>query len=364
MAVPTSIIWPRDPHTAAKHEILRGYLMAWFPILSNGFSTHGITYVDAFAGPGEYTCGSEGSPLIALRQALRHEVVSTGSRVSLVLIEEDVRRLDHLNALLARTFPTASRPKNVRVFSHPGDCRALLGPALSEAKAWDAPMFVNLDGWGTDTPYAVLRQLGRQERSEVLITFARGWPIRNAPRDDDPHNLDDFFGDPGWRDVASQGAPAEKKRNLMRYYSSRLDLAGFPHSLSFELVDEGGRELLLVYGTKHEKGLARMKDAMWQVDKVHGQHFRDPKDVDQLALPIEEQPDLTLLKRQLLARVVETGGQTLEELKRFTLLDTLFREPQATQAVKQLEEGFVVDVDRKRSHAATIVRPTLLAGVV
>lgn len=364
MAVPTSVIWKRDPHTAAKHEILRGYLMAWFPILSNGFSKQNITYVDAFAGPGEYTCGSEGSPLIALRQALRSEVTSSGARVSLVFIEEDVRRLDHLNVLVAQTFPPASRPKNVHIFSHAGDCRQLLAPALSEARAWDAPMFINLDGWGTDTPYAVLHQLGRQERSEVLITFARGWPIRNATRDEDTHNLDEFFGESGWRDIAAQGAPLEKKRNLLTYYTGRLRKAGFPFSLPFELVDEGGRELLLVYGTKHEKGLARMKDAMWQVDKVHGQRFRDPKDVNQLALPIEEEPDLTLLKRQLLARVVETGGQTLDELKRFTLLDTLFREPQATQAVKQLEEEFVVDVDRKRSHADTIVRPTLLAGMV
>lgn len=364
MAVPKSVLWDRDPHTAAKHEILRRYLMAWFPILAQGFPTHVVTYVDAFAGPGEYICGSEGSPLIALRQALRREVVSACNQVNLIFMEADGRRFAHLTELVERTFPAASRPRKVRIFSHPGDCRALLAPALTEARAWDAPLFVNLDGWGTDTPYSILQQLGRQDRCEVLITFARGWPIRTATREDDPHDLDAFFGEPGWREIAGEGTPAEKKRNLISYYKERLRRAGFPYSLSFELVDEGGRELLLVYGTKHPRGLAEMKKAMWNVDKVHGQRFRDPKDIDQMVLPIEQEPDLTLLRRQLLERVVATGGQTLAELKTFTLLETLFRETQATKAVAELEVEMKVAVDRRRSHGETIVRPTLLAGVV
>jgi hypothetical protein len=44
--------WPLDPHTLAKHEILRRYLYAWFPIMScyNGR----LVFLDGFAGPGAY----------------------------------------------------------------------------------------------------------------------------------------------------------------------------------------------------------------------------------------------------------------------------------------------------------------------
>ena len=31
MTVPSETIWPLDPHTAAKHEILKLYLQRWFP---------------------------------------------------------------------------------------------------------------------------------------------------------------------------------------------------------------------------------------------------------------------------------------------------------------------------------------------
>ena len=33
VAVPRDTVWPIEPHTAAKHQILRKYLDAWLPIL-------------------------------------------------------------------------------------------------------------------------------------------------------------------------------------------------------------------------------------------------------------------------------------------------------------------------------------------
>jgi hypothetical protein len=32
MAAPSSVLWDRDEHTAARHRILRKYLDAWLPI--------------------------------------------------------------------------------------------------------------------------------------------------------------------------------------------------------------------------------------------------------------------------------------------------------------------------------------------
>lgn len=60
--------WPLDPHTAAKHEILRRYLNAWFPIL--GTYNGRVVFLDGFAGPGIYSQGEPGSPIVALRTLL------------------------------------------------------------------------------------------------------------------------------------------------------------------------------------------------------------------------------------------------------------------------------------------------------
>ena len=74
MAVPTGILWERDPHTAAKHTLLRRYMSAWFPIMAKQFRDIGITFFDGFAGPGEYTNAQDSSPAIAMEQARRNAV--------------------------------------------------------------------------------------------------------------------------------------------------------------------------------------------------------------------------------------------------------------------------------------------------
>ena len=363
MATPQEKLWDRDAHTAAKHDMLVRYLAAWFPIIAKGFPSRGLTFVDAFAGPGEYKDGSEGSPLLALRQAYRSDVRATSSRIRLVFIEKRNDRYLHLVRLIEERFPAARRPATYAIRIHPGDCRELLAPAISEVQGWDSPLFVNLDGWGTDTPYSIVHQLGRQDHAEVLITFARGWSMRDRHRDDDPHQLDQFYGEPNvWRRLADAGAPLEAKTALLGYYLGRITEAGFPYQLTFELIDEGGRELLLIYATKSELGIERMKDAMWKVDPVYGQRFRDPRDENQLTLEISEEPDLSLLKRQLLDKVVEAGSIPLSELKRYTLLETIYREPHATTAVRQLDAEMKLSVDWRRSHEDTIVTASLFGG--
>lgn len=70
MPVPQGVLWDRDPHTAATHQLLKGYLEAWFPILASSHPKGGVTFADAFAGPGEYLGGAIGSPIIAIHAAV------------------------------------------------------------------------------------------------------------------------------------------------------------------------------------------------------------------------------------------------------------------------------------------------------
>ncbi|MCH7724211.1 MAG: three-Cys-motif partner protein TcmP [Bacteroidetes bacterium] len=74
MAVPKETIWDLESHTEAKNKILEGYLKAWFPIISRYNNV--INYIDGFAGPGIYSKGEEGSPVIAINIALTHELRS------------------------------------------------------------------------------------------------------------------------------------------------------------------------------------------------------------------------------------------------------------------------------------------------
>jgi three-Cys-motif partner protein len=84
-------IWDLDEHTKAKHEILSNYLGGWFPILARWSGR--IVYIDGFAGPGVYSKGEEGSPIIALRTASEHLLrPHTWSEMIFIFIEKDTER--------------------------------------------------------------------------------------------------------------------------------------------------------------------------------------------------------------------------------------------------------------------------------
>ena len=72
-------LWDIEPHTLAKHEILKRYLEAWFPILLT--YNQRIVYLDGFCGPGRYKGGEDGSPIIAIKQALKHFSRSQGREI-------------------------------------------------------------------------------------------------------------------------------------------------------------------------------------------------------------------------------------------------------------------------------------------
>src|SRR5207247_2428761 len=90
-------LWPADAHTLTKHRILKNYFDAWAPILSHAKGIQGseLLFVDGFAGPGQYSTGEPGSPIVAITAILDHSL-SMPRRVRFRLIE---RREDRFNVL-------------------------------------------------------------------------------------------------------------------------------------------------------------------------------------------------------------------------------------------------------------------------
>lgn len=352
MAVPTGVLWERDPHTAAKHTLLRRYLSAWFPIMANQFRSDGITFLDGFAGPGEYTNSQESSPAIAMAQAMRGEVASYGASTRLVFIENDRRRADHLAGLLEARFPAASRPSGMKVRVCQGKCADLYEKAIADVDGWSGPLFANLDGWGVDTNYEIVRRVAQQKSSEVLVTFQDQFFIRFA--DGEQEAGERVFGDSSWRQVDHLATP-EKKPFLLGLYTQRLHSAGFPHVLTFEMIDELGHSLYLFFGTTNEVAVRKFKDGLWEVDGIAGQKFRDPRDLNQLSFDIL-QPDFTPLKKGILGRLDERD-HTMAELCRYALLDTIYKDTHVKPVVDDLLLEHKIEMPRTgRSYEERLLR--------
>lgn len=96
---PRSTVWPLDDHTIGKHLVLKSYMDAWLPIVLKTYKK--ALFADVFAGPGEYSGGEFGSPIIALKvlaEHVHHSVMS--GHLDYIFVEEDVERFKHLDKLI------------------------------------------------------------------------------------------------------------------------------------------------------------------------------------------------------------------------------------------------------------------------
>jgi three-Cys-motif partner protein len=358
MPVPSGVLWDADPHTLAKHRLLENYLAAWLPtLLQGGF--RGVTYAEGFAGPGIYTGDEPGSPVIALRTFLgQRGLLAAGRSVDLVLVEEDGRRLAELRHQMSRTLATvASAPVGISVEYISGDQAEVLLPALERIGAMRRPVFAFLDSYGgPDVPLDLARRIGAAPASEVLVTFGTSFFIRFCEVEGHQAEGDQVFGGRTWRQVARL-APHEKKPFLVATYRESLRQAGFTYVVSFEMLDEQGHDLHLVFGTTHRAGLEKMKNAMWTVDPAGGVRFRDPRDPNQGVFDFSVDPDLGPLSRSLLAALADKP-MTLAKLKDHALVETVYRPPHARTVVQKLLKQGAIQRDPTRGHLsdATVIR--------
>ena len=170
MAAPREIVWDLEPHTRAKHEILTQYLQAWIPILTQGKFPE-IMYVDGCAGPGRYSKGEDGSPIIALRIALQ-QPAHVRTTIRFVFIEELGDRADLLSEIIA----SLSVPDNCQIELYGSESfETAFERVLSAYNSQGQPLpptFAFIDPFGySDVPLSIVREILKHSSCEVLVNF-------------------------------------------------------------------------------------------------------------------------------------------------------------------------------------------------
>jgi three-Cys-motif partner protein len=329
--------WECAPHTKAKHDIYRRYLERWYPILMNGPKAYAsVTYAEGFAGPGIYSGGEPGSPVIAMK-ALVDKVPPDRGVARFLFIDDDQRCVDMLGEQLRAAFPQRPRPNHtmpaVRITK--GTCVERLEAELTDMQAWGQPIFANLDSWGNaPVPYRLLKRLASNVSSEVIVTLLPQHFVRFVSKMGEAGD-EVFGGDPTWRDVAGM-APQAKSRHILTSYRQALKAAGFRYLLDFELIPPNGQPLYLVFGTSHPRGLGKMKDSLWEVDRTEGVGFRDPRDEQAETLFDLDEPLLGPLTRALEHKLRQSGPTRVEDLRDFALYETVYRPEHVIRSLKPL----------------------------
>jgi three-Cys-motif partner protein len=328
-------VWPAEPHTLVKHAILRKYLDAWFPILARqgeilrqqyGMSgKHEILFIDGFAGPGEYTGGEPGSPVIALTAAISHSI-SFPIPVRMLFIELDEDRFTRLRTVLAPKLEEAKKSKNIHaVEPRQGDCDSVLGTMLDECEAKQiefGPALAFLDQFGYGAvSMDLIRRILSYPQCEVFTYLNYKDMNRWITDDNKAEAFTRAYGGDEWRDA--RDLPAKQRRDLLleKYKWALETRAAAKYVVSFLMYDMTGIPLYwLLFCTNNLRGLEEMKRAMWAVDKTGEFRFSDRDDPSQLQLLEKAYSEDWLV--ETLSRDLMRKTMTAYEVKEYVLTKT------------------------------------------
>lgn len=344
MVAPKSTTWTLEPHTRAKHEILKRYLQAWMPILSRGGFPE-ILYIDGFAGPGVYDQGEDGSPVIALKTALNYKP-PLKAKLHFLFVEKEEDRAEILSSICnamelpsnievsiegSTTFEEAFHQHYTRFITKLGK----LPPTFA---------FVDPFGW-KGVPFEIITRVMAHPSCEVFVNFIYEELNRFLSHEDQISNFDVYFGSRDWNECCTLSDPRQRNRCLHDLYMRQLQYkAGVAYVRSFEMRNALNlTDYYLFYGTNSLLGLQKMKEAMWKVDESGEFSFSDATDPNQMVL-FEKQPNFGFLRRQIIDAF---GGKETARgaVEKFVLAETAFRETHyRKQVLKPLEDEGLLEV--------------------
>lgn len=279
MPGPRGTAEPGDQHGAVARELLVRYLDTWTPAALH--AARRVTYA---------ATGADHSAVAALRVFGEFTDRLAGHRLAMVVAAPTPESARTLGQRLAAVHAEIGAPPELTVHA----VAAELVPALTEQGAFGSPIFAYVDGTAVPPEDATLAALGANRDTEVLLTL----------------------------DPATAGKASS---TLVGHYRSLLRDSGLTGIVHVELVDGSGRARLLVFATARAKHLEKFKQELWAVDEFAGVRYRDPRDESRALLDISLAPDIGPLRRAVLRLLADAGPQTVAELRRYALTETLYR---------------------------------------
>lgn len=329
------VLWPLDPHTGAKHAILKLYLDRWFPILGKYHPR--INYIDGFAGPGQYQGGEKGSPVLAIESALEHVARGTlGSSVAInfIFVESDKDHAAHLR----RVIGGISTPPQFKISIIEGEFRDRLASILDRLEADKkslAPTFAFVDPFGfSGIPMSLMARILKFQRCEVFVNIMVDFINRflEHPNDAVTAHFPETFGTSTVLDIPK--GSGNRLDQILNLYRAQLNQHG-DFVGRFDMHGRKDRKAYsLFFATNASKGFEKMKEAMWAVDKYTGSKFSD---ADPNPVCLFESWGYEPLWDEL--RVQYTGKTVpMSDLEKFVIEKTDFLPTHARKILAQYEE--------------------------
>lgn len=284
-AMPT--IWDITPHTQAKHLILKEYIRAWLSIVGQKFQR--VLFVDGFCGPGVYSGGEPGSPIIVIDEAasvLQGANIKPDLSFEVHCIDHDLPRIKNLEEILKGKTITDDRLR-VMLPKHGEFEDEVVAVLERREKAYAQrriviPAFFFADPFGVKgVPMELVSRIFKVPGSELLLLFdGDGFDRVLMAWDQVSKDLLVSIFQVELNELEQiKALPTQVGRiQALRkmYVASLKEKSRANLFLSFTMYDKSDRPVYdLIFLTDNELGFEKMKEAMWKADASGEFRFSD-----------------------------------------------------------------------------------------
>lgn len=359
MSKPSDTLWVMEPHTRAKHEILRRYLGAWFGIM--GSRNAHIVYMDGFSGPGRYIGGEDGSPILAIKLAKEHYLNNHLSEVTFVFVEERIDRVEHLKSEVSNLPMPATFHVSLNHNQFDNTLCKLLD-SLQNKGVKLAPTFAFIDPFGfKGAPYELVKRLLSNPKTEVFINIMANSVNRflEHPVPQIKNHIVELFGTSDVLKILNFGN--NRIHQLKDLYQTQLEKCA-KYVRYFEMRNEDNVVIYyLFFATNNRVGHIKMKEAFWRVDPSAGYRFSDATNANQYIL-FEEDPSKDLAK--LLENHFQGKRLPTSTIQEFVEDETPYLASHMKKSLRLLEEQSTLCVDPFKTDGAKRIKSTYSKDVV
>jgi three-Cys-motif partner protein len=352
--------WSADPHTLAKIELVSRYVEKWVAIVGRSFKGRRILLIDGFAGPGIYQDGEIGSPIAAIQAASKSMAIAKNAkawRAGDIYFELVERNKMMFESLRFQT-ESVSVPDGIHMTLRHGSFEKMLAE-IRIAEPWafthDHPLFAFVDPFGAKgVPFELVREILGSATSELFLNLdangiARIESYRTAGN---VKLLNELFGDVSWVNDIDENSPfIDRCRSILSAYRARLHkIPGVRYSFPFEIQQTAGiPDYFLLFATRHQRGIEKMKEAMREIGQDGSLRFCDAWNEQRLLFRDDDPADWATKLHKEFVDVERIGWQ---EIVDFTLNETPFVSPKAMLRVLDTRDMLEVtssNPNRKRN---------------
>ncbi|MGD7049435.1 three-Cys-motif partner protein TcmP [Rossellomorea marisflavi] len=338
-------------HSKVKLSILNAYTIPWMrKIVLNRYGPKRCLVIDGFSGKGKYEDGSDGSPLILIKNALDFYNQSEDSGWDPPNIYIFLNELDQENhgELIQNITDLGFRSEDNMLFAHEDyetiivklenksfeDFMVDLLKEIGEGESL-IPSFCFVDPFGfSSTPFSLFVDYLQNENSELLLNFIYEETNRfiTHPNETIRNQIKGHMGLVTIDELISKVSgktPVERKKAIIETYTNNLmQQCEAEFVRNFEIKKSGRTKLILFHVTKNKHGLALMKNCMWKHDETGTYTFDDRSNLQQLdfeeILNSEKEHHIELLARQIFGEFQGRRRISIESIEDFVITETIY----------------------------------------